>query len=124
MSTLDPSVTGRRHGPVARKAARPQKARAPPKTTRPEVSKKVRAKRAASAMATVEDLATELGIGLNQAYALVQMKVVPAMRVDRRYLIPRTVIAKIASGEMLPQVSPEDVKRWRDEREAAAQDTA
>src|SRR5262245_33605190 len=80
---------------------------------------KVAAKRAAATVATVEDLAAELGIGLNQAYALVQMKVIPAMRVGRRWLIPRAAIAKLASGEIMPQITPEAAKQWR-EREAAA----
>jgi excisionase family DNA binding protein len=53
-------------------------------------------------MATVEDLAAELGIGRNQAYALVRMKVVPAMRFGRRWLIPRAAIAKMVSGEGAP----------------------
>jgi excisionase family DNA binding protein len=61
----------------------------------------VKARRANSAMATVEDLASQLGIGRNQAYALVQMNVVPATRLGRRYLIPRAIISKIVSGEML-----------------------
>jgi excisionase family DNA binding protein len=62
----------------------------------------MRAKRAASAMATVEDLAAELGIGRNQAYALVQTKIVPAMRFGRRWLIPRAAIAKMVSGDGAP----------------------
>jgi len=59
----------------------------------------VRAKRAASQMATVDDLAAVLGIGRNAAYGLVQTKAVPALRYGRRYLIPRAVIAKIVNGE-------------------------
>jgi excisionase family DNA binding protein len=112
MSTLDPGVTGRRH-----------KARVSPKKRkkkRPGRGEAIRAKRAASAMATVEDLAAELGIGRNQAYALVQMKAVPSVRAGRRYLIPRSVLAKIASGEMLPQVPQGAAEKWRYAREAAA----
>jgi excisionase family DNA binding protein len=51
-------------------------------------------------MASVEDLAADLGIGKNLAYALVQEGIVPAMKLGRRYLIPRPIIAKIVSGEM------------------------
>ncbi|HEY2534307.1 MAG TPA: helix-turn-helix domain-containing protein [Xanthobacteraceae bacterium] len=69
---------------------------------RPGRAEMVRTKRAAAAMATVEDLAAELGIGRNQAYALVQMKVEPALRFGRRWLIPRAVIAKMVSGEGTP----------------------
>jgi excisionase family DNA binding protein len=69
---------------------------------RPGRSEVVRAKRAAAAMATVEDLAAQLGIGRNQAYALVQMKMVPAMRFGRRWLIPRAAIARMVSGEGTP----------------------
>jgi excisionase family DNA binding protein len=50
-------------------------------------------------MASVEDLAAALGIGRNQAYALVQTKVVPSLRVGRRWLIPRAAIARMVNGE-------------------------
>jgi excisionase family DNA binding protein len=60
----------------------------------------VLAKRAASAMASVEDLAAALGIGRNAAYGLVQAGLVPSVRFGRRYLIPHTVIARIVAGEM------------------------
>ena len=60
----------------------------------------VLAKRAASQMASVEDLAAQLGIGRNAAYGLVQAGLVPSVRFGRRYLIPRTVIARIVAGEM------------------------
>jgi excisionase family DNA binding protein len=71
---------------------------------RPGRAEVVRARRAASKMASVEDLAADLGIGLNLAYSLVQAGVVPSMRLGRRYLIPRPVIAKIVSGEMVLNV--------------------
>lgn len=109
MSTLDPGVTGRRpHGTVVAKA-RPQKARAPPKKKkkkRPGRSEAVRAKRAASGMATVEDLAAELGIGRNLAYELVMEGKIKAARFGRRWLIPRATIAKILSGEITPVIAP------------------
>src|SRR5215475_10983773 len=86
MSTLQPGVTGRRSGVTTTEEARPQKARAVPKPKkkkakkekakkeRPERREMVRAKRAASKMATVEELAAALGIGRNQAYDLVNGK--------------------------------------------------
>jgi excisionase family DNA binding protein len=125
MTTLDPGITGR-HPPIkepkpplkkprsrgrpVRKRARPQKARAPPEALRQSSEKAierrpgrrevVRARRAASAMATVEDLARALGIGRNQAYELVQQRKIAAMRFGRRWLIPRATIAKLVSGEV------------------------
>ena len=88
MSTLQPGVTGKK------KAKHP----------RPERRHLVRAKRAASAMATVEELAAVLGCGRNQAYRMLQGKngeppQVPSLRFGRRYLIPRAVIAKLINGE-------------------------
>ncbi len=62
---------------------------------RPGRGEMIRAKRAASAMATVEDVAAALGIGRNQAYAAVQMGKVRAMRFGRRWLIPRAEIARL-----------------------------
>src|SRR5262249_31768575 len=70
---------------------------------RPGRGEMVRARRAASQMATVEDLAAELGIGKNAAYEIVASGRIPGVfRYGRRYLIPRTILAKIVSGEMLP----------------------
>ena len=68
---------------------------------RPGRGEAIRAKRAASAMATVEEVAAALGIGRNQAYAAVQMGKVRAMRFGRRWLIPRAEIARIVNGESL-----------------------
>jgi excisionase family DNA binding protein len=58
------------------------------------------AKRKSSAMAGVEELAAVLGVGLNQAYAAVQMGQVPAVRFGRRWLISRKTIDRIANGEV------------------------
>jgi excisionase family DNA binding protein len=58
------------------------------------------AKRKGSAMASVEELAAVLGVGLNQAYAAVQMGQVPAVRFGRRWLISRKTIDRIANGEL------------------------
>ena len=49
-------------------------------------------------MASVEELAAVLGVGLNQAYAAVQMGQVPAVRFGRRWLISRKTIDRIANG--------------------------
>jgi excisionase family DNA binding protein len=68
--------------------------------------KVVLANRAASAMASVEELGAALGIGKNCAYGLVQAGLVTSVRFGRRYLIPRTVIAQIVAGE-----TPAAVKR-------------
>jgi excisionase family DNA binding protein len=76
-----------------------------PKKRRPSRGEKVRAKRAASQMGTVEDLAAALGIGRNAAYGLVQTKVVPSVRYGRRWLIPRTIIARIVAGEAPPVIA-------------------
>jgi excisionase family DNA binding protein len=58
------------------------------------------AKRKGAAMASVEELAAVLGVGLNQAYAAVQMGQVPAVRFGRRWLIPRKTLDRIANGEV------------------------
>jgi len=65
---------------------------------------KVRAKRAASQMASVQDLANALGIGLNQAYELVKTNQVRALRFEgsRRFLIPRAEIARLTGGTGAP----------------------
>jgi hypothetical protein len=93
MSTLQPGITGLRPGTKKGK-----------KEDRSGRKQKVRAKRAASAMATVEELAAVLGCGRNQAYALVTGKdgeppKVPSLRFGRRYLIPRAIITKLINGE-------------------------
>jgi len=61
----------------------------------------IEAKRKASKMAGVEDVADELGIGLNLAYALMQAGKIPGtMRLGRRYLVSRVTLAKITNGDM------------------------
>ena len=59
-----------------------------------------KAKRKGAAMASVEELAEVLGVGLNQAYSAVQMGKVPAVRLGRRWLISRKTIDRIANGEV------------------------
>jgi excisionase family DNA binding protein len=74
---------------------------------RPERRAKVAAKRKASAMATVDDLAAELGIGRNMAYELVQKDKLPGvLRIRRRYLIPRAILTKLVNGEIAPITIP------------------
>ena len=53
-------------------------------------------------MASVEELAAVLGVGLNQAYVALQMGRVPALRFGRRWLISRKTIDRIANGEFVP----------------------
>jgi len=69
------------------------------KRRRKESVEKMRTRRAASAMATVEDLARALGIGRNKAYEKVRDGTVRAMRIDHRWLIPRTEIAKLTGTD-------------------------
>jgi excisionase family DNA binding protein len=58
------------------------------------------AKRKEAAMASVEELAAVLGVGLNQAYVALQMGQIPALRFGRRWLISRKTIDRIANGEV------------------------
>lgn len=57
-------------------------------------------KRKEAAMASVEELAAVLGVGLNQAYVALQMGQIPALRFGRRWLISRKTIDRIANGEI------------------------
>jgi excisionase family DNA binding protein len=67
--------------------------------TRPGRRKLVQAKRTASDMLSVEDVAMRLGIGRNQAYEAVQQGKIPSLRFGRRYLIPRAAFDRMLSGE-------------------------
>ena len=58
------------------------------------------AKRKEAAMASVEELAAVLGVGLNQAYLALQMGQIPALRFGRRWLISRKTIDRITNGEI------------------------
>ena len=51
-------------------------------------------------MASVEELAAVLGVGLNQAYVALQMGQIPALRFGRRWLISRKTIDRITNGEL------------------------
>jgi excisionase family DNA binding protein len=65
---------------------------------RPHKKKLVAAKRAASDMITVDDLAVRLGIGRNQAYEAVQQGKIPALRFGRRWLIPKAAFDRMLSA--------------------------
>jgi len=56
-------------------------------------------RQAADEVMSVEDVAGRLGIGRNQAYALVQLGQIPALRFGRRWLIPRVAIDRLLAGE-------------------------
>jgi excisionase family DNA binding protein len=61
---------------------------------------KVRAKRAAADVLSVEDVATRLGVGRNQAYEAVAAGKIPgAFRLGRRWLIPRVAFDRMLSGD-------------------------
>jgi excisionase family DNA binding protein len=55
----------------------------------------VAAKRQGADVLTVEDVAGKLGIGRNQAYALVQLGHIPALRFGRRWLVPRAAFERL-----------------------------
>jgi excisionase family DNA binding protein len=58
----------------------------------------VAAKRQGADVLTVEDVAGRLGIGRNQAYALVQLGQIPALRFGRRWLIPRVQFERMLAA--------------------------
>jgi excisionase family DNA binding protein len=51
-------------------------------------------------MASPEELAAVLGITLNQAYAILRHGKVKAMRLRRRWLIPRAEITRLCEGDV------------------------
>jgi excisionase family DNA binding protein len=65
---------------------------------RPGRKEIMRARQAASAMMTVEDVATALGIGRNKAYEAVADGTVRAMRIGHRWLIPRAEIVRLTGS--------------------------
>jgi excisionase family DNA binding protein len=50
---------------------------------------------------TVEEVAARLRIGRNQAYEAVREKIIPAIRVGERWLIPRAAFERLMRGETL-----------------------
>ena len=66
----------------------------------PPARLRAKSKRKEAAMASVEELAAVLGVGLNQAYVALQMGQIPALRFGRRWLISRKTIDRITNGEL------------------------
>jgi hypothetical protein len=87
MTTMDPGVTGRRSGGVARKAARRQKARAPPELpltlSVPEAGKKY------------------YGLSKNSSYDAVARGDIPVIRVGKLLRVPVRAMERIldAAGQ-------------------------
>jgi hypothetical protein len=54
----------------------------------------------ASAMGSAEELATTLGVTINVAYAILRSGKVRAMRLRKRWLIPRTEIARLTGADV------------------------
>jgi excisionase family DNA binding protein len=50
---------------------------------------------------TVEEVAARLRIGRNQAYEAVREKIIPAIRIGDRWLIPRAAFERLMRGETL-----------------------
>ena|SRR5262245_46490738 len=71
---------------------------------------RIRARMAASAMASPEELAGVLGISLNKAYEVLRHGKVRAMRLNHRWLIPRAEIARL-TGVDVAQVVGTDIVR-------------
>jgi excisionase family DNA binding protein len=54
---------------------------------------------------TVEEVAARLRIGRNQAYEAVREKIIPAIRIGERWLIPRAAFERLMRGETLKPVA-------------------
>jgi excisionase family DNA binding protein len=76
---------------------------------------RIRARMAASAMASPEELAETLGCTLNKAYEILRHGKVKAMRLNKRWLIPRPELARVASGEIGDLLTPTRGMRLIDE---------
>ncbi len=64
------------------------------------MSKRATKKQVAEVM-SVDEVAVRLGIGRNQAYAMVWCKQIPALRFGRRWLIPRVAFERmLAEGKV------------------------
>lgn len=79
-------------------------------TRRPSRKESMRARQAASAMASPEELASVLGISLNKAYEVLRHGKIRAMRLNHRWLIPRAELARL-TGVDVAQVVGADVVR-------------
>jgi excisionase family DNA binding protein len=60
---------------------------------------RIQAKRATADVISMEEVASRLGIGRNQAYEAVQAGKIPALRFGRRWLIPRAAFDRMLAGE-------------------------
>jgi excisionase family DNA binding protein len=67
--------------------------------------KRIAAKRAAADVISLEEVATRLGIGRNQAYDAVHAGKIPALRFGRRWLIPRAAFDRMLSGEAVSETA-------------------
>jgi excisionase family DNA binding protein len=65
----------------------------------------VAAKRQGADVLTVDDVATRLGIGRNQAYAAIQLGHIPALRFGRRWLVPRAAFERMLNSEAAARVT-------------------
>jgi excisionase family DNA binding protein len=66
---------------------------------------RLKAKRAAADVMSLEDVAARLGVGRNQAYDFVQKGKIPALRFGRRWLIPRVAFDRMMRGETSQQAT-------------------
>jgi excisionase family DNA binding protein len=71
----------------------------------------IRRRMSASAMASPEELATVLGISLNKAYEVLRHGKIRAMRLNHRWLIPRTEIARLTGRDVAQLTGSSDVVR-------------
>jgi excisionase family DNA binding protein len=55
---------------------------------------------AETSTATVREVAREIRVGLNQTYAAIKRGDIPAIRVGRRVLVPRSWLKRLRDGEI------------------------
>jgi len=79
-------------------------------TRRPSRKELMRARQAASAMASPEELAAVLGISLNKTYEVLRHGKIRAMRLDSRWLIPRAELARLAGVDIAKVVGTDVVR--------------
>jgi excisionase family DNA binding protein len=89
--------------------SKPQRGRKSPKQGGGR-KERMRARQAASAMASPEELAAVLGISLNKTYEVLRHGKVRAMRLNHRWLIPRAELARL-TGLDVAQIVGADVVR-------------
>lgn len=69
---------------------------------------------------TVEEAARALGIGRNQAYAAVRRGEIPAIRIGKRLLVPRTALRRLLTACPHPATPQERLEVCTDEQVRAA----